>query len=154
MGYPYAYQDDPANVGIFGPVPPSIGDSKVAEEFDLYGKSSTEVFYSGFTASDYKSLIHASIQRILMTDPGERVMVPEFGCDLRKYCFEPGDTILEFELKHEIISALERWEPRIQVGNINIQRTEDSRILVIIPYTIKGTDLSDTIQYSIKERSR
>lgn len=151
MGYPYSYQNN-NNAGIYGPVPPSLDSNTVAREFDLYGKSDSEIFYSGFTKSEYKSLIRASLQRILMTNPGERVMVPEFGCDLRKYCFEPGDTILEVELKHEILKAIQTWEPRVTVNEISIKRTEDHRVLIVVPYKINGTDISDTLNYSLKER--
>jgi len=134
MGYPYSWHNS-SNYGIKGPIPPSVN----------YGNS--EYFYSGFSDNDdYKSLIRASIYRIMITDPGERVMLPEFGCNFKKYIFEPNDTISEIEIKTEITRAIERWEPRITIKDISMY-SENHRLNVNVNYIINGTDMSDSFNY-------
>lgn len=145
MGYPYSWNNN-SNAGIEGPCPQSMDVNTIKKDFDLYGRSDTETFFAGFTKLDYKSLIRASLQRIMMTSPGERVMTPTFGCDLRKYIFEPNDSVLEIDIKFTIIKAIQEFEPRVQLKDIEIQR-EDNRLLIIVPYNIKGTDMSDQISY-------
>lgn len=144
MGYPYTWQI-PINGGITGPRPPTM---EITSSDNVLEKK--EVFYTGFSDSEYKKLIRASLQRILMTEKGERVMLPEFGCDLNKYIFEPRDRILEVEIKAEIMQAIEKWEPRITIKSIDINFVNGNALVISIPYIINGTDLSDTINYVIK----
>lgn len=148
MGYPYSWQNN-TNAGIKGPTPMAVeiktGDNTEDEK--------TEVFYSGFGENDYKSLIRSSLQRILMTNKGERVMLPEFGCDLNKYIFEPADSFLEAEIKNEILTAIQKWEPRVTVKSISMKFENGNALVIAIPYTINGTDTSDTVNYVIKSKN-
>jgi phage baseplate assembly protein W len=62
--------------------------------------------------------IKADLLQLLLTNPGERVMLPEFGTPLRKLMFEPNDPILEVETRNVIVKAIARWEPRIEIQNV------------------------------------
>ena len=64
--------------------------------------------------------IKADLLQLLLTNPGERVMLPEFGTPLRKLIFEPNDETLEFTAKKMITASITRWEPRIVVSNISV----------------------------------
>lgn len=57
---------------------------------------------------------------LLLTEPGERVMLPEFGTPLRKYFFEPNDSAIIDNVKKTISDAISLWEPRIAVQNIDV----------------------------------
>ena len=57
---------------------------------------------------------------LLLTEPGERVMLPEFGTSLRKFIFEPNDSVIVDQVKGEISRAISLWEPRIAVTNISV----------------------------------
>jgi len=74
-------------------------------------------------ASDIK-LIEAGIHQILNTTPGERRMLPEFGSRLKYLIFDPHDDILYTEIGREVIRAVERWEPRVVLENVQIQPIE------------------------------
>lgn len=57
--------------------------------------------------------IAQSIRIILGTIPGERLMQPEFGCNLEKLVFEKVDSEFVAELNHLIYHALLDYEPRV-----------------------------------------
>lgn len=57
--------------------------------------------------------IKSDLLVLLLTNPKERVMHPEFGTPLRKLLFEPADAILAKKAREIIIAALRKWEPRI-----------------------------------------
>ena len=57
---------------------------------------------------------------LLLTEPGERVMLPEFGTPLRQYFFEPNDSTVAQNVKSTISKAISLWEPRIAVQNIDV----------------------------------
>jgi phage baseplate assembly protein W len=53
--------------------------------------------------------IKAKIMQILLTTPGERVELPEFGCGLRDLVFDPNNDILAAATEFTINKALQRW---------------------------------------------
>lgn len=73
--------------------------------------------------------IKADILQLLLTNPGERVMVPEFGVPLRKLIFEQNDAILEMAAKNMIAEALARWEPRVVIQQISVTSQFDRKEL-------------------------
>jgi phage baseplate assembly protein W len=64
--------------------------------------------------------IKADLLQLLLTNPGERVMMPTFGTPLRQLIFEPNDSALEATAKQMIANAVLQWEPRIVVQNIEV----------------------------------
>lgn len=64
--------------------------------------------------------IKSDLLILLLTNPGERVMLPTFGTPLRRLVFEPNDTTLQMTARDMIISAIEMWEPRIVVDAIEV----------------------------------
>lgn len=64
--------------------------------------------------------IKADLLQLLLTNPGERVMLPEFGTPLRKLMFEPNDISLEIIAKQMIADSISKWEPRIVISNISV----------------------------------
>ena len=66
---------------------------------------------------------------LLLTNPGERVMNPNFGTPLRRLIFEPNDPALRLEAKNMIINSINRWEPRISVQNIEVDSKVDNNSL-------------------------
>jgi uncharacterized protein len=64
--------------------------------------------------------IAQAIWLVLATSPGERPMRPEFGSRLSDYVFAPANATTAGQLANEVREALERWEPRIVVGDVDI----------------------------------
>ena len=78
-----------------------------------------------------KDVLASSVYWILLTKLGERVMRPEFGSRLSELVFEPNrqETLDEFETV--IQSALDRWDDRVQLENVDFiidQNTLECRI--------------------------
>jgi phage baseplate assembly protein W len=89
--------------------------------------------------------IRQSLQILLSTSIGERVMQPLYGCNLRDYQFEPlSNTFLGF-LVDLVERAILFFEPRILVENISITEPGDTqlfegKLLISIDYVIAGTN--------------
>jgi phage baseplate assembly protein W len=64
--------------------------------------------------------IAEAIWLVLATSPGERPMRPEFGSRLADYVFAPANAATAGLMASEVRAALERWEPRIDVGDVDI----------------------------------
>ena len=64
--------------------------------------------------------IKSDLLALLLTNQGERVMLPEFGASLRRFLFEPNDLILRQQVRNFITEQIQRWEPRVVVDAIDI----------------------------------
>ena len=64
--------------------------------------------------------IKADLLQLLLTNPGERVMLPEFGTPLRKLIFEPNDFVIENQAKALIAASIQQWEPRVAINAIEV----------------------------------
>src|SRR3954452_23556934 len=83
-----------------------------------------------------------SIRRILATYPGERPMRPEFGSTIADYVFAPADATTAGRLAHAVRTALERWEPRIDVEDVlvHLDGAEHGVLHIEIVYRLRGTN--------------
>lgn len=69
--------------------------------------------------------IKSDLLVLLLTEPGERVMLPEFGTPLREFLFEQNDNISLSQIKERISLSISTWEPRIAVQNIEVLNGND-----------------------------
>jgi phage baseplate assembly protein W len=83
------------------------------------------------TSSDHAH-IHESIRQILGTKKGERFMRPDFGTRLHELVFEPSDQLLYGLIRHEVMEALDAWEPRIIVTEVSVSADESDEHLVLV----------------------
>ncbi len=86
--------------------------------------------------------VRQSIETILRTAPGERVMRPDFGCGIHDLVFDTVSGAMVGRVATVVASALATWEPRIDVLNINPQQdTEDpTRLLIEINYRLRSSN--------------
>lgn len=69
--------------------------------------------------------IKSDLLVLLLTEPGERVMLPEFGTPLKQYFFEQNDDFILEDIKNKISDSISKWEPRIAVQNIEVLNGND-----------------------------
>jgi uncharacterized protein len=86
--------------------------------------------------------IRESIRLILGTAYGERPMRPEFGCGIHDLVFAPANARTAGRAAYEVQSSLRRWEPRIEVQDIDVTFEEAAVgvMFLSISYTIRGTN--------------
>lgn len=79
--------------------------------------------------------VRQAIFTLLDTDPGERVMRPDFGCGLRRYLMQPNNPTTRAAIAREIAQALGRWEPRVKLMDVLVVATDDpAQVLIEIHY--------------------
>jgi uncharacterized protein len=85
--------------------------------------------------------IEEAIIMILLTPKGQRVMRPEFGCQIHELIFAPNDLTTAGLAAYYVQEALAMWEPRIEVENVDVNPDEQNtdRLLIMIDYSIKAT---------------
>jgi uncharacterized protein len=79
--------------------------------------------------------IRARIMEVLMTAPGERVHLPEFGCGLRDLVFDPNNEILAATTEFTINAALQRWlGGEILVESVDVESSTEGEISIEVVY--------------------
>jgi phage baseplate assembly protein W len=106
------------------------------------------VFNSTYTTKDQ---VKSNLVNLLLTDIGERVMNPEFGCNLKKFLFE-GITEDNSELLiNNIASSIAIFIPEITVTNIVIVPNPDyNTISLNVDYIMNVSQSPDqvTVQFN------
>lgn len=94
--------------------------------------------------------IKNSLKNIMMTMIGSRRMLPEFGSNFHKLLFEPMDDFTARRIGKEFLSSIERWEPRINIENINVASNYDNnQYEITVTFSVKGSINRDTL-YSVR----
>lgn len=86
--------------------------------------------------------IEEAIRIILGTAKGERLMRPEFGCDIHDHVYSSASPATLNLIESSVHESLVRWEPRIDVEDV-IARTDDenpNRVLIEIEYRVRTTN--------------
>ncbi|WP_409150094.1 GPW/gp25 family protein [Sphingobacterium sp. BS-2] len=89
--------------------------------------------------------IDQSLNILLSTALGERVMQPKYGCDLTDYVFESLNSSVIGYLKDRVTNAILFYEPRIRVEQIEITSSDsmdliEGRFTISIQYFVPGTN--------------
>ena len=90
-----------------------------------------------------------SLQIILSTRPGERLMQPTFGCELSQFLFEEIRQGVITSIRSVISDALIYHEPRIKVDRIDVSQSQEEvgLLMISIDYTIRQTNSRYNLVY-------
>lgn len=103
------------------------------------------IVMSGVTES-HPHHIEESIEQILLTFKGERVMEHHIGSDIDTQIFEPNDSATHNLLKFQIAEALKEQEPRIEVTRQDITlSSEENYVYATIKYRLKAYNTTHQI---------
>ena len=92
-----------------------------------------------------KEQIRANLINVLLTKPGERVMEPNFGVNLKGYLFEPNiePAVIEDIIKNQVSI----YVPQISLRNIDIgEISENHTLFVRIDYVLLNDGSEDSVQ--------
>jgi uncharacterized protein len=97
---------------------------------------------AGVEMLDQEADVASSLHILLTTAQGERIMVPEYGCNLDELLFESLDTRTKTLMTDKIEAAIVYFEPRIELESV---RLDDSRelegvVLIEVIYRIISTN--------------
>ncbi len=85
---------------------------------------------------------------LLSTSIGERIMQPKYGCDLKRFLFEPLNTTLKAYIKDLVKKAILYFEPRIKLEEISLTTDDNEGILLItVDYTIITTNTRNNLVF-------
>jgi uncharacterized protein len=114
---------------------------------DFPFRDSDNGFYFKMNKTD-KDAIRADLLHLLLTNKGERLYLPEFGSDLKKFIFEPNDEITHEQIKDNLNQTIIRFIPNLLINDISFRNDAIEELIIVeLTYTVtEGTFTStDTI---------
>jgi phage baseplate assembly protein W len=103
--------------------------------------------------SAYGIHVDEMIRQVLLTSPGERADLPEFGCGLRQLLFAPNSDALQATIQLIVRRSLDRWlAGQIEVKDVQVSSGEGgdySQILVQIAYVLVETQSKQTVEIRV-----
>ena len=101
-----------------------------------------------------KEDIDRSLEILLSTRLGERVMLPEYGCDLSVLLFQSVDSVLIAFVKDLVETAILLYEPRIDAKRVDIltDRLLEGVLLIEIDYVIRTTNSRANFVYPFYQK--
>ena len=93
--------------------------------------------------SSYADHVEQMIRQILLTDPGERIDMPQFGCGLRRLIFAPHSDALQATTQMMVLQSLNRWlSDQVTVQKVTVSKPgefPDGELFVEIDYVLIET---------------
>src|SRR5215813_5673348 len=86
--------------------------------------------------------VHSSLEILLSTIPGERVMQPLYGCNMSELVFESLDTRIKTLMQDKVESAILYYEPRVTLESVLFDESMELEgvVLINIVYQVKSTN--------------
>lgn len=92
--------------------------------------------------------IKNSLQVLLLTRVGERIMQPTYGCNMDVLLFEPINESLISYIKDLVFTAIYYFEPRVNPENVTIDPTEEEGMIQVnVEYTIRSTNSKSNLVF-------
>jgi phage baseplate assembly protein W len=99
--------------------------------------------------TEYEEDVQQAILIILGTNPGERIMRPDFGAGLNEFVFEPVTSATMHAVQVRVQESLVDWEPRITVLQVNVTTdpVQMNCLLIDINYQIRASNTVSNLVY-------
>ncbi len=101
--------------------------------------------------SEGEANVREAIRVVLLTEPRERIRLPEFGGGLGRFLFEPNTATTQHLIEDRITKALAQWEPRIRVQSVTVvpDATDPQAALATITYKLVATQVLEQLRLSV-----
>jgi len=101
------------------------------------------------TTFDTQEQVKYNFINFLLTNHGERPLNPNFGANLRTFLFEQTEQDLIDSLDNAVRNAADLYFPRISIKNVQIRGNDFNQVNIIITFSIRGSNLTDTINLQL-----
>ena len=106
----------------------------------------------GYTSiKSLKKLVKQNFKMLILTNPGERVMEPEFGIGIRQYLFENFQSDVYARIDSRIREQTAIYMPIISITSIEFgtRDIEDNTLAIRLEYSIPDIATSDLLEFTI-----
>ena len=98
-----------------------------------------------------KDVVKQNLKNLVLTSPGERVMIPDFGAGVRRLLFEPATAETYSALRQRISTQISKFMPFVEIEELLLLNPEQDESLspnavrLVIRYNVGSINDSDTL---------
>jgi len=103
-----------------------------------------------------KGVVKQNFKMLILTNPGERMMIPEFGVGMYTFLFEPDTPVLYNSLEARVKSQTKKYLPYVAIQDVQFRSFDNSSefdanraLRVTVNYIIKPLNTSDVLTVSV-----
>tara|TARA_R110000824_G_scaffold93073_4_gene225368 strand:+ start:2580 stop:2921 length:342 start_codon:yes stop_codon:yes gene_type:complete len=97
-------------------------------------------------------VVSQNLKNLILTNPGERMMIPGFGVGIKTFLFEMNNDATHGNISSAISSQVKRYMPFIAIENIFFNVDEENSpdsLKIGLVYTIQPLDLIDSLELTV-----
>ena len=100
---------------------------------------------------NFKTLIKQNFKMLLLTNPGERVMEPEFGVGLKQFLFENFSESTFAKIERKIMQQAKLYIPIVSIQEIEFTHLESNAnaLNIRIKYSLPNLNIKDLLEFTI-----
>jgi len=93
-------------------------------------------------------VVKQNLRMLLLTNPGERIMMPDFGVGIKTYLFEPNGEATYGNIRSAINTQVEKYMPFVKVQDVVFDAPENmpEKVRIGLIYDIQPLDLTDALE--------
>ena len=101
--------------------------------------------------SSYQELVRQNLKNVLLTNPGERIMDPQFGVGVQTYLFSNFSEGIQAELYDKIVDQVATYLPSVRIEKITFfESDQDTNTIAFqVYYNLKDAGLNDLLEFTI-----
>jgi phage baseplate assembly protein W len=94
------------------------------------------------------TVVAQALRVLLRTQPGDRLMRPDYGCDLKQFLFAPNTVSTRRLIEQELRRAITRHEDRARLGHVEVvaDDREPAQVNITISYTLTRTGVPGSLE--------
>jgi uncharacterized protein len=85
-----------------------------------------------FSKSVNASLVNSGLKDLIKTERGERFMLPDYGCNVRNFLFEPLDEGTFLSIKEDIVTSIRKYLKKVSIGKLQVFQNAESGLQIIL----------------------
>lgn len=93
-----------------------------------------------------KDAIKSNLMHLLLTNKGERLYMPDFGTNLRKFIFEQNDLDTQLDIRDELQNTIAKFIPNLTIDRLEVNPIENTNhsVTVVLEYTVSDNTFSES----------
>jgi phage baseplate assembly protein W len=98
---------------------------------------------------DYATLMRQNLKMLVLTAPGERMMIPSYGVGLRNFLFENKGRNVKNDIKAKIKEQVKIYLPFIDINDVQVNDAADNTLTVKVIYFVESLSLKDLVTINV-----
>ena len=98
---------------------------------------------------DYATLMRQNLKMLVLTSPGERMMIPSYGVGLRNFLFENKGQNVKNNIKAKIREQVKIYLPFISISDVQVNESSSNTLAVKIIYFVESLSLKDLVTINV-----